>query len=132
MLQHERDKEGEEFADKEKFVTGAYKKQMEEVRKAEEEERLKEGEFEGDISNLRRRGGVGDGVQFVAVPEEKQQRCRVQGRRHFDGFDRRFLRRSADHMPLSGLLTPEVRYARLSTTLAYLKTKDTLLSLHTY
>lgn len=44
MLQHERDKEGDEFQDKEKFVTGAYKKQMEEVRKAEEEEKKKEGE----------------------------------------------------------------------------------------
>ncbi len=45
MLQHERDKEGEEFEGKEKFVTGAYKKQMEEVRKAEEEEKAREGEL---------------------------------------------------------------------------------------
>ena len=44
MLQHEREKEGEEFVDKEKFVTDAYKKQMEEVRKAEEEEKQREGE----------------------------------------------------------------------------------------
>jgi len=44
MLQHEREKEGDEFADKEKFVTEAYKKQMEEVRKAEEEEKRREGE----------------------------------------------------------------------------------------
>jgi hypothetical protein len=29
MLQHERDEEGEEYADKEKFVTTAYKRQME-------------------------------------------------------------------------------------------------------
>jgi hypothetical protein len=45
MLQHEREKEGDEFADKESFVTEAYKKQMEEVRKAEEEEKKREGEF---------------------------------------------------------------------------------------
>ncbi|RXK37737.1 hypothetical protein M231_04986 [Tremella mesenterica] len=42
MLQLEREKEGDEFDDKEKFVTEAYKKQMEEVRKAEEEERVRE------------------------------------------------------------------------------------------
>ena len=39
----EREEEGEEFAEKEKFVTGAYKRQQEEMRKAEEEERLREG-----------------------------------------------------------------------------------------
>lgn len=44
MLQREREKEGDEFEDKEKFVTEAYKKQMEEVRKAEEEEKAREGE----------------------------------------------------------------------------------------
>ena len=44
MLQLEREKEGGEFDDKEKFVTEAYKKQMEEVRQAEEEERKREGE----------------------------------------------------------------------------------------
>ena len=39
----EREEEGEEFAGKEKFVTNAYKRQQEEIRKAEEEERLREG-----------------------------------------------------------------------------------------
>lgn len=43
MMQIEREKEGGEFDDKEKFVTSAYKAQMEEVRRAEEEERVKEG-----------------------------------------------------------------------------------------
>ena len=43
MLQLEREKEGDEFEDKEKFVTEAYKKQMIEVRKAEEEEKAREG-----------------------------------------------------------------------------------------
>lgn len=41
-LAREREAEGEEFADKEKFVTSAYKKQQEENRRLEEEERLKE------------------------------------------------------------------------------------------
>lgn len=43
MLERERALEGDEFADKEKFVTQAYKDQMEAVRKAEEEEQKREG-----------------------------------------------------------------------------------------
>ncbi|KAG5645229.1 hypothetical protein DXG03_006646 [Asterophora parasitica] len=42
MMQLEREAEGEEFKDKEVFVTQAYKDQMEEVRKAEEEEKKRE------------------------------------------------------------------------------------------
>jgi len=42
MMQRERELEGDEFADKEKFVTQAYKDQMEEVRRAEEEEKRRE------------------------------------------------------------------------------------------
>ena len=45
MLALEREKEGGEFDDKEKFVTEGYKRQMEEVRKAEEEEKKREGEY---------------------------------------------------------------------------------------
>ena len=43
MLMREREAEGEEFKDKEKFVTEAYKAQQEEVRRLEEEERVREG-----------------------------------------------------------------------------------------
>lgn len=43
MIQRERELEGDEFKDKEAFVTEAYKKQMEELRQAEEEERKREG-----------------------------------------------------------------------------------------
>ena len=46
MLQREREAEGDEFADKEQFVTQAYKDQMEEVRQAEEEEKKREGMFD--------------------------------------------------------------------------------------
>ncbi|WVQ76383.1 hypothetical protein IAR50_006049 [Cryptococcus sp. DSM 104548] len=42
MLEREREQEGDEFADKDKFVTEAYKKQMAEVRKAEQEEKERE------------------------------------------------------------------------------------------
>lgn len=45
MIQREREMEGEEFKDKEAFVTQAYKDQMVELRKAEEEEKLREGAF---------------------------------------------------------------------------------------
>ncbi|KDQ18438.1 hypothetical protein BOTBODRAFT_103774 [Botryobasidium botryosum FD-172 SS1] len=44
MMQREREAEGDEFADKEKFVTQAYKDQMAEVRRAEEEEKRREEE----------------------------------------------------------------------------------------
>jgi len=42
MLEREREAEGDEFADKEQFVTQAYKDQMAEVRQAEEEEKKRE------------------------------------------------------------------------------------------
>ncbi len=45
MIQREREAEGDEFRDKETFVTQAYRDQMAEVRKAEEEERAREGVY---------------------------------------------------------------------------------------
>ncbi|KAG8746918.1 hypothetical protein FRC10_003089 [Ceratobasidium sp. 414] len=42
MMQREREAEGDEFEDKEKFVTQAYKDQMAEVRRAEAEEKARE------------------------------------------------------------------------------------------
>ncbi|KAF8495623.1 coiled-coil domain-containing protein 55-domain containing protein [Gautieria morchelliformis] len=47
MIQREREQEGDEFADKEQFVTQAYKDQMAEVRRAEEEEKRREGPSTG-------------------------------------------------------------------------------------
>jgi coiled-coil domain-containing protein 55 len=43
MIQRERELEGDEFADRDKFVTQAYKDQLVENRKAEEAEKLREG-----------------------------------------------------------------------------------------
>ncbi len=43
-LAREREAEGDEYADKEKFVTSAYKKQQEENRRLEEEEKKREAE----------------------------------------------------------------------------------------
>src|SRR5688572_24675438 len=45
MMQRERELEGDMYNDKEAFVTQAYKDQMEEVRKAEEEEKKREGQL---------------------------------------------------------------------------------------
>nr|GAT58661.1 predicted protein [Mycena chlorophos] len=42
LMQREREAEGDEFADKEKFVTQAYKDQMAQVRQAEEEEKKRD------------------------------------------------------------------------------------------
>lgn len=55
LLQKERENEGDEFADKEKFVTGAYKAQQEETRKLEAEEKRKAEEEE----ERRRKNGGG-------------------------------------------------------------------------
>ncbi|KAH6625707.1 coiled-coil domain-containing protein 55-domain containing protein [Boeremia exigua] len=41
LLAREREAEGDDFADKDAFVTGAYKAQQEEARRAEEEERVR-------------------------------------------------------------------------------------------
>ncbi|WWC85715.1 uncharacterized protein L201_000581 [Kwoniella dendrophila CBS 6074] len=45
MLQREREQEGDEFNDKEKFITENYKKQMELVKLAEQEEKKREEEL---------------------------------------------------------------------------------------
>ncbi|KAM0716705.1 hypothetical protein Q7P37_008150 [Cladosporium fusiforme] len=57
QLQRERENEGDEFADKEKFVTGAYKQQQEETRRLEEEEKKKAEEEE------KRKRQTGGGMQ---------------------------------------------------------------------
>ncbi|RKO90958.1 coiled-coil domain-containing protein 55-domain containing protein [Blyttiomyces helicus] len=48
-VQREREEEGEEFGDKEKFVTGAYMERQRELRRLEEEEKKRE-ELEGDVT----------------------------------------------------------------------------------
>ncbi|KAJ5669011.1 hypothetical protein N7462_010081 [Penicillium macrosclerotiorum] len=56
QLAREREEEGDEFADKESFVTGAYKAQQEEMRKLEEEEARREKEEE---ERRKQNGGAG-------------------------------------------------------------------------
>ncbi|KAK3058892.1 hypothetical protein LTR09_000457 [Extremus antarcticus] len=69
LLQKEREAEGDEFADKEKFVTGAYKEQQEEARKLEEEaEKKKAAEDE-----RRRKGGGGMSGFYKGVMEQQEK-----------------------------------------------------------
>jgi len=69
MLQYERETEGDEFADKEAFVTQAYKDQMAEVRKAEEEERQRD-----DAEKKKRKGEPTGMVHFYRkMLEESEQ-----------------------------------------------------------
>lgn len=68
MIQREREAEGDEFRDKEAFVTQAYKDQMAEVRKAEEEERARD-ELE------KKRGSSGGMAHFYRkLLEESEQK----------------------------------------------------------
>lgn len=70
LLQKEREAEGDEFADKEKFVTSAYKAQQEETRKLEEEEKRKAEEEE------KRRGNklVGGMTGFYRTMMDQSER----------------------------------------------------------
>jgi coiled-coil domain-containing protein 55 len=68
VLQREREAEGEDFADKEKFVTGAYKQQQEEVRRMEEEEKRKEEE------EARKKKTMGMAGFYKNIMEEKEKR----------------------------------------------------------
>ncbi|KAJ4487930.1 coiled-coil domain-containing protein 55-domain containing protein [Lentinula aciculospora] len=67
MMQRERELEGDEFADKESFVTQAYKDQMEEVRKAEEEEKKR------DELKKKQGGGTGMAHFYRKLLEDSEQ-----------------------------------------------------------
>ena len=70
MLAKERELEGDEFADKEKFVTGAYKRQQEEMRRLEEEEAIKEKEAE----ERKRREGGGMKALYKSILERDEEK----------------------------------------------------------
>ncbi|CAH2050357.1 unnamed protein product, partial [Iphiclides podalirius] len=58
LVQKERENEGDEFADKEVFVTSAYKKKLEEMKKQEEREKYEEYlESIGDVTKQKDLGG---------------------------------------------------------------------------
>ncbi|KAL0581714.1 hypothetical protein V5O48_000296 [Marasmius crinis-equi] len=68
MMQLEREREGDEFADKESFVTQAYKDQMAEVRRAEEEEKKRE-------ELQKKKGGASSGMAhfYQKLLEDSEQ-----------------------------------------------------------
>lgn len=70
MLAKEREAEGDEFADKDKFVTAAYKRQQEEMRKAEQEE----AEREKQAEERRRREGGGMKSLYKSMLEQDEER----------------------------------------------------------
>jgi hypothetical protein len=70
MLAKEREAEGDEFADKEKFVTGAYKAQQEEVRRLEAEEAKREEEE----AERRRKGRGGLRQMYKSILDRDEQR----------------------------------------------------------
>lgn len=70
FLQRERENEGDEFADKEKFVTGAYKTQQEENARLEEEERKR---LEKEEEDRRKYGMLGFHKRML---EERENRHR--------------------------------------------------------
>lgn len=72
MLAREREAEGDEFADKEKFVTAAYKRQQAEMARLEAEEVDKEREAE----ERRRREGGGMKGLYKSILERNEERHR--------------------------------------------------------
>lgn len=87
-MQREREAEGDEFKDKEAFVTQAYKDQMEEVRRAEEEEKKRDGMCSPELIPIRcshlsicsefqkKQGGASSGMAhfYRKLLEESEQK----------------------------------------------------------
>jgi len=67
MIQREREAEGDTYADKEKFVTEAYRKQQEEVRRLEEAEKKREEE------EANKRKAMGAQAFYKHVMEEREK-----------------------------------------------------------
>ena len=87
LLQKEREAEGDTFADKEEFVTDAYRAQQEEVRRAEEEERKKEEE-----AKKKSKDGLGIGMQsfyreMIRREEREEREVEEALRRGLDSGD---------------------------------------------
>jgi coiled-coil domain-containing protein 55 len=70
LLQREREAEGDEYADKEKFVTGAYKAQQEETRRAEEEEKKRQ---EAEDEKRKKSGMQSFHKQMLMEQEKRHQ-----------------------------------------------------------
>ena len=76
MLAREREAEGDEFADKEKFVTGAYKAQQEELRRVEQEDAEREKQEEERRRQNGNMGMVGFYRDMLSRGEERHEEVR--------------------------------------------------------
>ncbi|KAL8841450.1 MAG: hypothetical protein Q9170_000913 [Blastenia crenularia] len=74
MLAKERELEGDDFADKEKFVTAAYKRQQEELRQAEAQEALREREA---AERQRREGGGLRGMYKNMLERDEEKHAKT-------------------------------------------------------
>jgi coiled-coil domain-containing protein 55 len=86
-VQKEREAEGEEFKDKESFVTSAYRKKLEEMKEAEEVEKreaylenigdvMKQGDLSGFYRHIYEQKMGPETSKKVEVPEEKKKNYR--------------------------------------------------------
>jgi coiled-coil domain-containing protein 55 len=73
LIQREREAEGDDFADKEKFVTGAYKAQQEENRRLEEAEAAREAAEEAK----RKKGGGMTGFYKDLLKKDEQRSIQI-------------------------------------------------------
>ncbi len=79
QVQKEREAEGDQFADKEKFVTSAYRKKMEEMEKLEEEERKRDAiESVLDVTKQKDMSGFYRHIYRQTMGEEKGQSSKVK------------------------------------------------------
>ena len=92
MLAKERELEGDEFADKEKFVTGAYKRQQEEMRRLEEEEAIKEKEAE----ERKRREGGGMKALYKNILERDEEKHKEVMKAVEEGRDKQVVEKKQD------------------------------------
>lgn len=75
QVQKERDEEGEMFKDKESFVTSAYREKLEEMRKAEEEEKRQDYlESIGDVTKQKDLDGFYRHIYAQKMGDEKEQK----------------------------------------------------------
>ena len=79
QVQKERDEEGDEFAGKEKFVTSAYRKKMEEMQKLDEEQKRKDAiENALDVTKQKDMSGFYRHLYRQTMGEEKGQKEEVK------------------------------------------------------
>ena len=95
LLAKEREAEGDEYDDKEKFVTGAYKAQQEEIRKMEEEEAERERKEE----ERRRKEGGGMVGLYKDLLNKNEQRHTEQLKAAEDAKAKAFTMKEASPPP---------------------------------